>query len=110
MEMNVDFPTVIFVLFIITVLLCILVSRTQQKHRLEKNGLRTEGIIVGLDFDCLSRIKVYYPVVSYQTFDKENIRRKSSVGNYSASFEIGEKVIFIYNKDDTEDFILKKIH
>ncbi|MFD2903777.1 DUF3592 domain-containing protein [Sphingobacterium anhuiense] len=110
MEINVDFTTVVFVLFISTVIVYVMVSRTQQKRRLEKNGLRTEGIIVDLEFDRWSRISVYYPVVRYQTLDKENIRRKYSVGNYPASYEIGEKVIVIYNKDDTDDFILKKIH
>ncbi|MCS3557630.1 MULTISPECIES: DUF3592 domain-containing protein [unclassified Sphingobacterium] len=110
MEINVDFTTIVFVLFISTVIVYVLVSRTQQKRRLEKNGLRTEGIIVDLDFDHWSRISVYYPVVRYQTLDKENVRRKYSVGNYPASYEIGEKVIVIYNKDDTDDFILKKIN
>lgn len=110
MEINVDFTTVVFVLFISTVIVYVLVSRTRQKRRLEKNGLRTEGIIVDLDFDRWSRISVYYPVVRYQTLDKENVRRKYSVGNYPASYEIGEKVIVIYNKDDTDDFILRKIH
>lgn len=108
--MNIDFTVVVFVLFISTAILCVLVSRRQQKRRLQKNGVRTEGIIVDLDFDRWSSIQVYYPVVRYQTFDKENIRRKYSVGNYPASYEIGEKVIVIYNKDDTDDFILKKIH
>nr|WP_315394760.1 DUF3592 domain-containing protein [uncultured Sphingobacterium sp.] len=109
MEMN-DFITVVFVLFISTVIVYVLVSRTQQKRGLEKSGLRTEGIIVDLDFDRLSRTSVYYPVVRYQTLDKENVRRKYSVGAYPSYFEIGEKVIVIYNKDDTDDFILKKIH
>ncbi|MGA6120778.1 DUF3592 domain-containing protein [Sphingobacterium anhuiense] len=105
-----DFTTVVFVLFISTVIVYVLVSRTQQKRRLEKIGLRTEGIIVDLDFDRWSRISVYHPIVRYQTLDKENVRRRYSVGTYPSYFEIGEKVIVIYNKDDTEDFILKKNH
>lgn len=50
MEMN-DFTTVVFVLFISTVILYVWVSRTQQKRRLEKNGFRTEGIILYPFFD-----------------------------------------------------------
>ena len=82
----------------------LLLAQHQYRHqvRLEREGVVVTGTVCRLEYEG----KVFYPVVRFQTHQREQITGRHRVGTNPASYRLGQVVAIRYHPADPHDFAI----
>ncbi|MBO0359374.1 DUF3592 domain-containing protein [Hymenobacter sp. BT186] len=86
-------------------LLIIALFKLQQRARLYRTGIATEGVVIRLEQEGYRR-PTYYPVVRFLTPEQECITARYDVGTNPASFAEGDSVQLRFDPADPTCFII----
>ena len=85
------------------------IFRSSEKRRLLRNGIRTDGIIMQLINDGLSKSPTYYPVIKFITEKDDQVIEKYKVGVNRYMYKEGEEVRVIYDPLNPARFLLDDV-
>ncbi|UOQ52291.1 DUF3592 domain-containing protein [Hymenobacter cellulosivorans] len=80
--------------------------KLQQRARLYRTGIATEGMVIRLEQDTGYRNLTYYPVVRFLTPEQEWITARYDIGTNPASFAEGDSVQLRFDPADPTCFII----
>jgi hypothetical protein len=83
----------------------ILKSSSARRH-LKKQGLTTEGIIVGSVASAKKNDNTLYPIVRFTTNNNAQITVTSKEGYLPGRIKKGKRLIVLYNPSNTNEFVL----
>jgi hypothetical protein len=73
---------------------------------LVRSGLKTEGMVVGLERSGLGKKSTYMPEIEFITDTGQTVTCTYSLGSNPPAYSVGQRVNIIYSKDDPENFII----
>ena len=78
-----------------------------QQANLERNGLSTEGIVIGLAESSDSEGTTYAPIVRFRTQGGRSFEFQSNHSSYPPAYEIGQKVTVLYPPEQPAQAVVK---
>lgn len=78
-----------------------------QQANLERNGLSTEGIVIGLAESSDSEGTTYAPIVRFRTQGGRAFEFQSNHYSYPPAYEIGQKITVLYPPEQPSQAVVK---
>jgi hypothetical protein len=97
----------IIALIVGVVLISLSVYSIQANKLLNKNGIKTEGIVFDIVDSQTSSLRYKTPIVRFLDLNKQWITDEAKVGIANFQYKPGDKVVVIYEKDNPKNFIIQ---
>nr|WP_276900028.1 DUF3592 domain-containing protein [Pedobacter kyonggii] len=89
-----------------TIIMCVGLLRINERWKLNKNGIRTDGHIIHIERVIIKNKVSFVPTISYINSDSKQIEVKHSDSMPFKVYKVNEKIPIIYDVNDPENLVI----